>query len=254
MKKSISILTIILLAGVAYAQEYKVSKSTGKLVIREVNNVTVEGTAGNEIIFSSMDGSRDDDDRAKGLRAVSATGYEDNTGIGLSVQDKGATVEVYQLKKMDGPRVKIQVPKGVSVYYSHTSPHGDDITFRNVEGEIETSTVHNGVKLVNVSGPLTIKTVHGDIEAEINSNMKGPITMSSNHGLVDVTIPAAAKLTMNLGTNWGEIFVDPAIKLEIEPKSDWVKYGSNKINGKVNGGGLEVNLSSDHGNVYLRKK
>ena len=254
MKKSISILTIILLAGVAYAQEYKVSKSTGKLVIREVNNVTVEGTAGNEIIFSSMDGSRDDDDRAKGLRAVSATGYEDNTGIGLSVQDKGATVEVYQLKKMDGPRVKIQVPKGVSVYYSHTSPHGDDITFRNVEGEIETSTVHNGVKLVNVTGPLTIKTVHGDIEAEINSNMKGPITMSSNHGLVDVTIPAAAKLTMNLGTNWGEIFVDPAIKLEIEPKSDWVKYGSNKINGKVNGGGLEVNLSSDHGNVYLRKK
>ena len=59
---------------------------------------------------------------------------------------------------------------------------------------------------------------------------------------------------MSLSTSWGEIFVDPAIKLEIEPKSDWVKYGGNKVYGKVNGGGIEITLSSNHNNVYLRKK
>ena len=254
MRKSVITALALAFANILFAQEYKLAKSTGKLVIKEVNNVTIEGTSGNEIIFSSLDGSRDKDNRAAGLRAVSAMGLEDNTGVGLAVLDKGTTYEVYQLKKMDGPRVKIQVPKGVSIYYSHTSPHGSDIKIRNVESEIETSTVHNGVHLDNVTGPLNIKTVHGEIEADFNSNIKSPLSLQSTHGLVDVTIPVATKATMTLSTGYGEIFVDPALKLEIEPKSDWVKYGSNKVTGKVNGGGIEINRSSNHGNVYLRKK
>ena len=254
MKKTLITLLLAFLSTGVFSQEYKLSRSSGKLVIHEVNHITIEGTSGNEILFTSMDGTRDRDDRAEGLRAISAAGLEDNTGLGLSVQDKGTTVDVYQLKKMDGPRVRIQVPKGISISYSHSSPHGSDITLRNVEGEIETSTVHNGVHLINVSGPLNIKTVHGEIEAEINGNMKAPIMLSSQHGLVDVTIPATARLNMSLSTLWGEIFVDPAIKLEIEPKTDWVKYGSNKVTGKINGGGPDVTLSSSHGNVYLRKK
>lgn len=254
MKKIfITALALAITAG-AFAQEYKLAKSSGKLLIREVNSVTIEGTSGNEIIFSSMDGSRDKDRRAEGLRAVSAMGMEDNTGIGLSVADKGTTYEVYQLKKMDGPRVKILVPKGVMVSYSHTSPYGSDIEFKNFDGEIEVSTVHNDVHLSNLMGPVNVKTVHGDIEAEFNANIKGPISLVSTHGLVDITIPAATKGNMNMSTSWGEIFVDPAFKLEIEPKTEWVKYGSGKINGKINGGGLDFTLSSTHNNIYLRKK
>ncbi len=255
MKKKILTMAMALMAmSVLHAQEYKLAKSTGKLIIKGVDRVSIEGTSGNEIIFSSADGSREKDHRADGLQAVSSMGLEDNTGIGLAVQDKGTTYEVYQLKKMDGPRVKILVPKGVSIYYDHSSPHGSDVTFKNVEGEIETSTVHNGVHLNNVTGPLNIKTVHGEIEADFSAGMKSPILLSSTHGLVDVTIPASLKVTMNMSTSWGEIFVDPAFKLEIEPKSDWVKYGSNKVNGKINGGGLDLTLSSTHNNIYLRKK
>ncbi len=255
MKTKILTLAFALMAiSTLRAQEYKLAKSTGKLVINGVDRVLIEGTTGNEIIFSSADGSREKDRRADGLRAVSSLGLEDNTGVGLSVQDKGTTYEVYQLKKMDGPKVKILVPKGVSISYTHSSPHGSDITFRNVESEIETSTVHNGVHLENVTGPLNIKTVHGEIEADFNANIKSPISLTSTHGLVDVTIPTTLKATMSMSTNFGEIFVDPAFKLEIEPKSDWVKYGSNKVNGKINGGGLEFTLSSTHNNIYLRKK
>ena len=219
-----------------------------------MNNVTVEGYSGNEIIFTSSDRSRDDDDRSKGLRAVSAMGLEDNTGIGLSVIDRDGAIQVVQLKKMDGPKVKIQVPKGVSVFYSHSSPYGSDVTFKNIEGEIEASTTHNGVHLENVTGPVNVKTVHGEIEADFNTNLKSPISLQSVHGLVDVTIPVATKATMNMNTTWGEVFIDPAIKLEIEPKTEWVKYGSGKVNGKINGGGLEFTLVSTHNNIYLRKK
>ena len=254
MKKNILTLALALTAATLFAQEYKLAKSSGRLEIKEVNRVTIEGYNGNEIIFSSQDRSRDDDDRAKGLRAVSSMGLEDNTGIGLSVVEKGGSIQVNQLKKMDGPRVRIQVPKGVSVYFSHSSPYGNDVTFRNVESEIEVSTVHNGVHLENVTGPLNVKTVHGEIEADLSANLKSPISLTSTHGLVDVTIPQATKGNMNMSTTWGEIFVDPAFKLEIEPKSEWVKYGSGKISGKINGGGMDFTLSSVHNNVYLRKK
>lgn len=255
MKRNILMIAFTLITiGAVYAQEYKLAKSSGKLEIKEVNNVTIEGYNGNEIVFSSLDGSREKDRRADGLRAVSNMGLEDNTGIGLAVIDKGTTYQVYQLKKMDGPRVKIMVPKGVSIYYSHSSPYGSDVKFKNVESEIEISTVHNGVHLENVSGPVNVKTVHGEIEADFNTNMKSPISITSAHGLVDITIPAATKATMSMSTSHGEIFVDPAFKLEIEPKSDWVKYGSNKVNGKINGGGLDFTLSSTHNNIYLRKK
>src|SRR5882724_8598801 len=129
--------------GYAKAQDYKLQKSSGRLEIKEVNEVTIEGYSGNEIVFSSRDNDRDADDRAKGLRAISSLGLEDNTGMGLSVVDKGNVIEVRQLKKMDGPDIKILVPKGVTVYYSHTSPYGSDIKFKNVESDIEVSTVHN---------------------------------------------------------------------------------------------------------------
>lgn len=255
MKKGILSFAIVLVTlAFASAQEFKLSKSSGKLIIKEVNHITIEGHSGNEIIFSSLDGPKEKDKRAEGLRALNSMGLEDNTGIGLSVQDKGATIEVYQLKKMDGPKVKILVPKGVSVSISHSSPYGEDVRLRNIESEIEVSTLHNGVIVENVTGPMTIKTVHGEIEAELGSNLKSPISLVSVHGLIDITVPAATKANIKMATSYGEMFVDPAIKIELEEKSDWVKYGANKINGKINGGGLDLTLSSTHSNIYLRKK
>lgn len=243
----------MMLVGVLHAQEYKVARSSGKLVIKEVNHVTIEGYSGNEIIFSSLDGPKKKDERAEGLRSVSSMGLEDNTGFGIAVQEKQDAIEVYQMKKMDGTRLKIMVPKGVTVSITHTSPYGGRVKLKNVESEIEVSTVHNGVELDNVTGPMTIKTVHGPIEAVFGANLKSPLSIASAHGLIDITVPASVKANVKLSTSYGEIFVDPAIKIEFNEKGDWVKYGSNKIDGKINGGGIDLSLSSAHGNIYIRK-
>ncbi|HEY0742298.1 MAG TPA: hypothetical protein VGD40_12580 [Chryseosolibacter sp.] len=253
MKRMIMMIAALVITGAAYSQEYKVSKSTGTLEIREVNNVTIEGSAGNEIVFSSRGRNRDDDERAKGLRTLSASGLEDNTGLGLSVVANGDRVEVQQLKKMDGPEVTIKVPKGVKVIYSHTSPHGSDIDINNFEGELEVSTVHNGVNITNSNGPLNIKTVHGDIEATLTANLKTPARLVSVHGHVDVGMPVTMKANLRLGTSWGEILVDPDFKIEIDKTGNFVKY-SDKVSGKLNGGGIDIEIASTHNNVYLRKK
>jgi predicted membrane protein len=180
-------------------------------------------------------------------------GLEDNTGIGLSVVDKGNVIEVRQLKKMEGPEIKILVPKNVVVSYSHTSPHGHEIEIKNFEGKVDVSTVHNGVVLANVTGPLNIKTVHGDIEASLGAALKSPVNIESVHGHVDVALPLTTKANLKLSTNFGEILVDPDFKIEIEKTGEMIKY-SDKVSGKINGGGIEIDLSATHNNVYLRKK
>jgi predicted membrane protein len=253
MKKQILIALGLLISGAMQAQEYKLNKNSGTLDIREVNHVTIEGHGGNEIIFTTRDNDHDDDDRAKGLRAISSLGIEDNTGIGLSVVDKGDVIEVRQLKKMDGPDIKILVPKNVKVSYSHTSPHGDELEIKNFEGKVEVNTVHSGVNLSNTTGPLEIKTVHGDIDASLAPSLKDPISIESIHGHVDVALPVTIKANIKLRTQFGEILVDPDFKIEIERDGNMVRY-SDKVSGKINGGGLEINLSSNHNNVYLRKK
>lgn len=253
MKKIIT-LALAIIAASATAQEYKIAKSTGRLELTDVNNVTIEGSTGNEIVFSSLDNYRDKDPRSNGLRAISANGLEDNTGIGLAIRENGTTYEVYQLKKMDGPRVKILVPKGVVISYRHSSPHGSDLKLRNVESELEISTVHNSIRLDNVTGPMNVKTAHGEVEVNLNDNVKGPIYLASTHGLVDVAMPAATKANVTLSAGHGEIFVDPNLKLEVPKTGEFVRYGSSKVEGKINGGGIDVTLGTSHGNVYLRKK
>ena len=121
-----------------------------------------------------------------------------------------------------------------------------------MENEIEVTTVHAGVFLENVTGPLDIKTVHGEIEASFGGNCKGPISLLTTHGIADVSMPVDTKTNLKMGTVYGEIFVDPGFKIEIERTGDMVKY-SDHLAGKINGGGLDLTISSTHNNVYLRK-
>ena len=255
MKKIfISLVWAITLTSAAFAQEYKLSKSSGRLEIREVNHVSIEGHNGNEIIFSTNDHDRDNDERARGLRALSSLGLEDNTGLGLSVVDKGNVIEVQQLKKTEGPEIKIKVPRGVVVSYVHTSPYGNEIEIKNFDGEIDVSTVHNGVVLTNVSGITSVKTVHGDIDASLSGPITSELSLESTHGHVDVAIPVNTKATLALRTSWGEVLVDPDFKIELDRNGGGLVNYSERITGKLNGGGTEVTLSSHHNNVYLRKK
>jgi len=184
---------------------------------------------------------------------VSNLGLDDNTGLGLSVIDKGTTVEVRQLKKMDGPEIKIMVPKGVNIVYNHNSPYGSTLHVSNVEGNLDVSTVHNSVELDNVSGQVDVKTVHGDIDAVFGASIKSPLSITSAHGHVDVTLPLATKANLRLGTVHGEILVDPELKMEIDHTGGMIKY-SDSVKGRINGGGIDITLSSTHGKVYLRKK
>jgi hypothetical protein len=252
MKKVLVLICVWLAVQTTFAQEFKVAKSTGRLELN-IGRVTVEGHSGNEIIFSSRDNRESKDERAQGLRPINGMGLDDNTGLGINVTQKGDVVEVNQLKKMNAPDIKVLVPKGVIVSFSHQSQYGGKATFKNMENEIEISATYNSIELENVTGPLAIKSVYGHIEASLGANIKGPISIVSVYDYVDVALPPTTKANLKLSTSYGEIFVGPEFNIEIEKQGNWVQY-SDKVNGKLNGGGLSIDIRADYGKIYLRKK
>lgn len=251
-KNILLVVVAMLVTGWTYAQEYKVAKNSGRLEIN-IGKVRVEGHDGNEIIFTSEGGKRDKDERAQGLRSVNSMGLEDNTGLGINVTDKGNVVEVNQLKKTSSPDIKILVPKGMIVSFTHQSQYGGKAVFKNLTNEIEVSAQYNSIELENVTGPLTVKTIYGHVEADLNTSIKDPVSIVSIYGYVDVTLPQATKANLRLETNYGEIFVAPEFKIEVEAKNGMVEY-SDRVNGKINGGGINIDLTCNYGKVYLRKK
>jgi predicted membrane protein len=242
----------LLLAGVVHAQEFKLAKNSGRLEIY-LGKVTVEGHSGSEIIFSSDDERKEKDKRAEGLRSLNSLGLDDNTGLGINVSDKGNVVEVRQLKKTNSPNIKILVPKGMIVSFSHESQYGGEVKFKNLTNEIEVSAQYNSVELENVTGPLTVKSIYGHVEAVFDSNVKGPISIVSVYGFADVTLPATTKANLKLSTSYGEILVAPEFKIDVEKKNGMVEY-SDRIAGTLNGGGMSIDITCNYGKVYLRKK
>lgn len=251
-KKGAIVLALVLItAGVVSAQEYKVAKSSGRLEIN-IGRVTVEGHNGSEIIFSSADQTRERDERADGLRSVNSLGLDDNTNLGINVSQEGDVVRVRQLKKTKSPEIKILVPRNVIVAFAYESQYGGEAKFRNMPNEIEVDAQYNNIELENVTGPLTVKTIYGHVDAKLDPSMKGPISIVSVYGYVDLAMPTSTKANLKMSTSYGEIFADPDFKIEIERQGDLVSY-SNKVNGKLNGGGIAIDLSCNYGKVYLRK-
>ena len=247
--KSIMVLAVMMItAGCLQAQEFKLAKSSGRLEIN-IGKVLVEGHNGNEIIFTSGDGNREKDKRAEGLRSVNSLGLDDNTGLGINVTEKGDVVTVQQLKKTNSPDIKILVPKNMIVSFAYESQYGGKARFKNLSNEIEVDAQYNSIELENVTGPLTVKTIYGHVEATMDPAMKGPISIVSIYGYVDVTIPSTTKANLKMSTSYGEIFADPAFKIDVEQTGD-----SDKVSGKINGGGIPVDLACNYGKVYLRKK
>jgi hypothetical protein len=237
------------------AQEFKIAASNqSRLVLDELNEVTLEGYDGSEVVFTVTSAHHERPERAEGLKAISGLGLEDNTGIGLSVEKTGNDINVAQLSRRANTPYKLRVPKNISISYHHSSPEGDDLSVKDFSGELEISTVHNSVDMENVTGPMTVKTVHGDIVSKFSSTIKSPVSIVSAHGDLDVSLPATTKAKVEMMSDHGEMYTDMEIAFD-KSAEELRKLSSSVVKGTINGGGdITMELSSAHGNIYLRKQ
>lgn len=256
--KSIGLVLLMVLLGTtitnAQTNEYKLDMNSGKLIVREVDDVAFVGHDGQGVVISNKDIDTEQSERAKGLKLINGLGLEDNTGVGLNVVKDGANAVISQISRNSNGEYIIKVPKGVTIVYEHSSVYGGEVKFKNISGEIESTTNHSDVEFENVTGPLSINTVHGDIEGDFSSvSQSNPTSIVSSHGDIDIKLPSATKANFKINTSWGEIYSDLDIKIE-SADAELKKYSQNKVVGTLNSGGVSFNVESTHGTIYLRKK
>jgi DUF4097 and DUF4098 domain-containing protein YvlB len=261
MKNSISVLIVVclILAGNSYGQEYKHNVKNAKKI--EISNLTgsvkIVGTSGSELIIKATD-APEIPERAKGLKPLSSAG-PDNTQIGLTISETENIISVKGATKQSAESgYTFMIPNSIPVSLDYTSPFvQDDVLAEDFGGELEISSLNASVKCLNVTGPLILDVINGDIEITFSSiNQNSPMSIKSINDDVDITIPASAKATFDLSSLHGDIYTDLDIQVEKNADKDDLSFmgGMNEVEGILNGGGVKITVSSINGNLFLRKK
>ena len=232
MKNQLILVLALLSLGFSAAaqKEYKLSKSTGRITFN-INGAIIEGYSGTEIVFTSAKNDNEPvDDRAKGLRAISGSGFADNTGLGIEVVNKGEEVTVNSVNKHSDVVLTIKVPQGMKISFNNSSSiYHNDITLKNLKNEIEVSTSYNQIKLENNTGPMNVKTLYGSVDAVFASDIKGPVSIVSVYGYVDVSMPNATKANVEMGTNYGKLYAADAFKIVMEKPAEKAPANKNEV-------------------------
>ena len=120
---------------------------------------------------------------------------------------------------------------------------------QNIKNEIEAN-VCQSINLKNVSGPLVLSTISGNITVVFSEMSPKPVSIANISGEIDVTLPAKSAANLDMTNVSGNMYSD--FDLNADHK-DMQRVGGNSINAKLNGGGTDLKITNISGNIYLRK-
>ena len=145
---------------------------------------------------------------------------------------------------------KIRVPENLAIELSSGCERNNDITITGMKNEIDIKSCHD-IKLNDVTGPLVLSTISGDINITYSSiNTTKSCSVNSISGDIDITLPVKTATDIELRTVSGAFYSDFDFT---ETQKNLKKYGGNEMNYSLNGGGFKFTIGSVSGNIYLRK-
>jgi uncharacterized FlaG/YvyC family protein len=233
--------------------EYKVAASGKTIEFSEIDDLTIVGVTGSDMIVSrdsDEDGESKEDPRAKGLKKISASGRQDNTGLGVAVSTEGNTIVVEQVGKNNGPIV-VQIPNSAVVKVKQSTYRGTDLKASDFGGDLDVSMHYHQAILKDCTGPLAINTIYGSIDASFSQAPTEEIRLHSTYSNVELAMPGSTKANLRLSTSYGEMYTD----FDVQVKSGSELGGEDgKLTGIINGGGELISLRATYNNIYLRKQ
>ena len=209
------------------------------------------------VVESDKEKDKEKKDKAAGMKQIPL----ESSGLTAEEEDNNVTIRLESFRRAYDLDIKVPVGSSLKLNGSNL----DSITVENVAGEIEASTALGDVKLVNVTGPLTVNATNGNIDVILNKVAPDkPMSFVSFVGDIDLTLPADAKASFRIKSTMGELYSDFDIamkSLPVEPQKASGKEGGKfrvslerSILGTINGGGPEFKIQNNNGNIYIRKK
>jgi len=120
---------------------------------------------------------------------------------------------------------------------------GGNIDITNIEGLVDASTSGGSINLDQMSGTIKANTSGGNISATITKPVE-KLELETSGGNIDCTVPQGLGLNLELSAD----------HIETQLVNFNGKYEKDKISGKINGGGIPVNLTTYGGSINLNYK
>jgi len=292
MKRINRLLTIIIIlvfiSGSLYAQdEYRIkldNSKSGKISISNViGSLTIKSHRGQDIIvkYSKKEIEKEmkkHPDRAKGLKPITHE-YEDDTGLGFSVNQEKNEINIIgspfrlfsgisedEKDNPEVPKYEFMIPEDIDItvnggqFIFYPDNEKTKLVIEDIHSEITVNAFGGGVLIKNITGPATIHSISGTtVVIYSDVDQENPISITSSNGDIDLTLPRNTPADLNFNAIMGEVFSDFDIEMKgkkKEPKYDLPLISTESIglHGKINGGGVKINLTAITGNIYLRKK
>ncbi|MCP4726862.1 MAG: DUF4097 domain-containing protein [bacterium] len=206
-------------------------------------DITIRGRNTDEVEVEIMGRQKRPDRDIRGMRRV----YD---GDSVELEQDGNRINIdcqSQLKQVDAD---IFVPENAKLIIENSL--NGDVRIEDFKGEIEIKTLNGDIEVRDAAGPVDIYSTNGDIVinyAEINFDRE--ITLRTLNNAIDLTLPSDAKATIYMKTN-DAIYVDEEFSLDRSSRRSG-RYSRSTKEYSLNGGGVEMNLSSLNGNIYIRK-
>jgi DUF4097 and DUF4098 domain-containing protein YvlB len=120
---------------------------------------------------------------------------------------------------------------------------GGSVRGGNLEGDIKASTSGGSVRLANVAGSIDASTSAGSVEVSL-TKLGQYVRLNTSVGSIRVKMPMDKGMDLNLSGNRVEVGTLSKFDGDIE---------KDRVRGKLNGGGVAVNISAGNGSVYINR-
>jgi hypothetical protein len=192
--------------------------SGGSLSVNDLNGIIKGRTSGGSITVTNCSKEIDLSTSGGSISASRLNGT-------INLRTSGGSITMNQLS---------------GAIQAHTS--GGSVKGDGFKGALDAGTSGGSVKLARVSGSLKASTSAGSIDVEL-ATLGEYLSLSTSAGNVRVRMPLDKGVDLNLKGR----------QVSIPLKNFDGSAGKDRVNGKMNGGGVPVSLSASGGGVYVNQ-
>lgn len=206
----------------------------------QVTIVVTETMADTEVDMTTVDG----------LRRLP------NAGQNLVVRQEGGEIFLRAGTADEVSDVLVRMPRDARLTIN--SIMEGSIRVDDIHGELEIQATNGAVEVNGIRNAAAIHAHADDLTATIAStDLPGPLVFSSWAGDVDLSMPADLRANLRWRTNYGDVLTDLDVSnvetvMEREESEDGARL-EGFTQGRLNGGGSEVSVTTFAGDIVLRR-
>lgn len=247
-------LTLFVAASGLAAQDFdwRGRLERGKAIeIKGINgDIVAVAASGNEIRVSAEKNGRRSDPEDVNIEVV-----EHDGGVTICAVYPADRGRANECRPGSGGRMSVR-DNDVKVEFRVEVPAGVLFVARNVNGEVQATslasdvrawTVNGGID-VSTSGAAEANTVNGSITAAMSrSDWSGTLEFETVNGSIDVTIGGVLNAEVRAATVNGGISTDFPLTIQ-------GRFGPRRLSGTVGSGGRTLSLTTVNGEIELKKR